>query len=138
MLYSSFPLATYFTHGMVCISVLTSQFIPSFPCPPCVHMSSLYVCISIPALQRGSTVPFFKIPHLCINLSYSFTLRAPRSLLYFFRTEIYFHQNKWIGKFTSAISFLRKAVRVAHHTPLPIGYPISFCGIYNDFTMRGQ
>ena len=27
--------------------------------PPCVHKFVLYVCISIPALQTGSSVPFF-------------------------------------------------------------------------------
>ena len=28
----------------------------------------LYVCISIPALQIGSSIPFFQIPHICINI----------------------------------------------------------------------
>ena len=38
--------------------MLLSQFIPlSFPC--CVHKSALYVCVSGPALQIGSSVPFF-------------------------------------------------------------------------------
>ena len=32
------------------LSVLISRFIPSFPCPPCVHTSILYVCVSTPAL----------------------------------------------------------------------------------------
>ena len=32
------------------LSVLISRFIPSFPCPPCVHTSILCVCVSTPAL----------------------------------------------------------------------------------------
>ena len=32
--------------------------------PPC-HMSVLCICISIPALQIGSSVPFFSIPCVC-------------------------------------------------------------------------
>ena len=31
-------------------------------------MSILYVCVSIPALEIGSHVPFFKIPHICVNV----------------------------------------------------------------------
>ena len=34
----------------------TSQFITPSPCP-CVHISVLYICVSIPALQVGSSVP---------------------------------------------------------------------------------
>ena len=48
-----------FTHGSVCMSVLLSQFIPSSPSPHCVHKSVLYVCVSNPSLQIGSSVPFF-------------------------------------------------------------------------------
>ena len=47
-LYSSFPLALYFTYGSVYMSVLLSLFVPPlFPllCPKSVF----YVCISIPA-----------------------------------------------------------------------------------------
>ena len=56
VLYSSFPQAVL--HGSVYTSMLPSQFIPlSFP--HCVHMSVLYICVSIPALQIGSSVPFF-------------------------------------------------------------------------------
>ena len=52
-----FPLASSFTPGSVYMSVLISLFIP--PASPCdVHMSLLDTCISIPALQIGSSVPF--------------------------------------------------------------------------------
>ena len=32
------------------------------------HKSVLYVCISIPALQIDSSVPFFWIPDMCVNV----------------------------------------------------------------------
>ena len=44
---SSFPLALCFTHDSVCMSVLLSEFIPPSPSPHCVHMSVLYVCVSL-------------------------------------------------------------------------------------------
>ena len=60
--YSSFLLAIYFAHGSVSMSMLLSKFVPlSLPC--CVHKSILYICVSILALQIGSSVPFFLFPH---------------------------------------------------------------------------
>ena len=53
-----FPLANYFTFGSVYMSMLLSLR-PSFPLPPRVLRSILYVYIFIPALQLGSLVPFF-------------------------------------------------------------------------------
>ena len=78
VLYGRFPLAIYFTHGSVFMSNLISQFIPPSP-QPHVHMCILYVCVSIPALQIGSSVPFFQIPHICLNircLCFSFWLTS--------------------------------------------------------------
>ena len=72
VLYRRFPLAMYFTHGSVHMSVLISLFIP--PTSPCdVHMSLLYACISIPALQIGSSVPFsrFRICALIYFICFS-------------------------------------------------------------------
>ena len=57
VLYNCFPLATYFTYVSVYISVLISQLISPSP-PHCVHMSILYVCISI-ALQIELIVAIF-------------------------------------------------------------------------------
>ena len=34
-----------------------------------VHTFVLYICVSISALQTGSSVPFFQIPHICIIYS---------------------------------------------------------------------
>ena len=48
-----FPLAIYFTHGSVCMSVLPSQFIPfSTPPPLCALVHSLHLCLySCPAYR---------------------------------------------------------------------------------------
>ena len=59
--HSSFPLAVCFTHGNVCVSTLLSQ--PGPPSPSHAVSTSLFsVCVSIAALQIGSSVPFFYIP----------------------------------------------------------------------------
>ena len=47
-----------YTHGGIYVSRLLSQFVPaSSACllgpPPCIHMSLLYVCVSILAPQIG-------------------------------------------------------------------------------------
>ena len=57
--YGGSSLALSFTRGRVCMSVPTSQFITHTPRPHHVHNSTLYVGISLPALQIGSSVPFF-------------------------------------------------------------------------------
>ena len=33
-----------------------------------VHTFVLYICVSISAFQTGSSVPFFYIPHMCVNI----------------------------------------------------------------------
>ena len=51
---------------------------PALSFPFCVHKSVLYVCVSIPALQIGSCVPFVQIPYIhvcvcvCVNIWYLF------------------------------------------------------------------
>ena len=37
-----------------------------------VHMFVLYICVSTSALQTGSSVPFFQVPHTCVNIRYLF------------------------------------------------------------------
>ena len=54
-------------HMVMCMSALISQFIPL---PPYVHMSLLYICISTPALEIGSSVPFFYSPQFFLFLTY--------------------------------------------------------------------
>ena len=37
-----------------------------------VHTFVLYICVSISALQTSSSVPFFQITHICVNIQYLF------------------------------------------------------------------
>lgn len=56
----TFPLATCCAHGGHCtsaVSILTSQSTPPSPSPP-VSTSALHICVSLSALQIGSSVPF--------------------------------------------------------------------------------
>ena len=62
VLYSRFSLVIYFihiSHISVYMSIPISQFIPPPLSPLGVHMFVLYICVSISALQTGSSVPFF-------------------------------------------------------------------------------
>ena len=52
----SFPLAIYFTQGHYSFNT-TLSFQPTLSFPHCVHKSIRYICISMPALQMGSSVP---------------------------------------------------------------------------------
>ena len=63
-LYRRFLLVIHFIHISVYMSIPISQFItPPPPTPPLfplgVHTFVLYICVSISALQTGSSVPFF-------------------------------------------------------------------------------
>ena len=60
-----FLLAICLTHGSVYMSIPISQFILL---PSSSHMSVLYVCFCILALQIGSPVPFFQILHMYVNI----------------------------------------------------------------------
>ena len=60
------------------MSIPISQFIPPYPQ---VHLSVLYVCISVPALQIGTPVPFIRSHiHALIYICFSFS--CPSSPLY--------------------------------------------------------
>ena len=52
------------------VDICQSQFpnLPTLPFSRYVHMPILYVCISISALEKGSSVPFFQSPHKCLNI----------------------------------------------------------------------
>ena len=66
-LYTSFPLTICVTHGRVYMSVYISCVYvsgtlsgrPTLPFPHNVHKFFLYGWVSLPALQTGSSVPFF-------------------------------------------------------------------------------
>ena len=48
-----------------CIRVdATFSIHPTLSLPNCVHKPTLYICRSIPSLQIGSSVPFFRIPYI--------------------------------------------------------------------------
>ena len=72
VLWFCFPPANYFTFGSVYMSILLSLR-PSFALPPHVIKSIIYVYLFIPALQLGSSVPFFFLmPYICaLALGYS-------------------------------------------------------------------
>ena len=59
VLHSGFTLAISFTHGSVYLSRLQSQFVPPSSSTTGSHMPFLYLCLSIPALQTGSSVLSF-------------------------------------------------------------------------------
>ena len=64
-----------FSYIIVSIYIYLSQSpSPSQPSPTfslAVHTFVLYLCVSISALQIGSSVPFFYIPHTRIYINYS-------------------------------------------------------------------
>ena len=62
MLHSRLVLVTIL-HMVVCI-LYVNPYLQLTPPPPHVHMSILYTCISIPALQIGSLVSFYRF-HVC-------------------------------------------------------------------------
>ena len=72
VLYSTFSLVICIIQSSVNMSSPISQFI-LFPLPPFgVHTFIIYICVYISALQIGSSVPFFQIPHICVNIQYLF------------------------------------------------------------------
>ena len=69
VLSGSFPLAVCFMHSGVYVNP-NLPICSTFPFPPWVHTSGLYICISIPTLQIGSFEPFFWIPYIFTNTWY--------------------------------------------------------------------
>ena len=69
---SKFPLPICFTYGNIYVSILLSQFVPAFPSLTVSRSLFSYVCLSIAALQMGSSVPSFQTPYICINMQFLF------------------------------------------------------------------
>ena len=92
--YSKFPLAIYFAYVNVYVSVLLSIHYTLF-FPHCVHMSVLYVCISVAALPIGSSVPSFYIPYICVNMWHLFFSFWLTSLYAIGSRFIYLIEVKW-------------------------------------------
>ena len=66
----------FYTQYQQCVCVNPNLPTPPTPPAPCfslgIHTFVFYVCVSISALQTRSSIPFFQIPHICINTLYLF------------------------------------------------------------------
>ena len=62
----------FYIWSCICFSAILS-ICPTFSFPCCVHKSFLYICVSIPAMQIGWSVPFSRFH---INLFFSFWLTS--------------------------------------------------------------
>ena len=63
----------FYTQYQQCIYVNPNLPIHPSPTSPLgIHTFVLYVCVSISALQASSSVPFFQIPHIWVNIRYLF------------------------------------------------------------------
>ena len=57
----------FYTQQHICVNPNLPVH-PTSPSPLVVYRFVLYICVSISALQIGSSVPFFQIPHICVNI----------------------------------------------------------------------
>ena len=57
---------------LICESNATLSICPAVPFPSGIRKTVCYICVSIPALQIGSLVPFFQIPYICVQVQYLF------------------------------------------------------------------
>ena len=79
-LYRRFSFIIYCVHSSVCISIPVSQLIPPHPFPLGIHMFIPYIYVSISASHIRSSIPYFYIPHIHVNIWYlffSFWLTSP-------------------------------------------------------------
>ena len=83
-------------HMIVYRSKLLAQFIPTFSFP-----SVLTSPISTSAI--GSSVSFFQISYICINIGYFFTLGLTDSRFIHFVTMIQFHSFIWLSSISLSI-----------------------------------
>ena len=65
----------FYTHQCIHVNPNLPIHHTTTPTPPRlsplgVRMFVLYVCVSISALQTGSSVPFFQVPHICVTIRY--------------------------------------------------------------------
>ena len=71
-----YQLSVLYTSVYTCQSQSPNSSHPHHPHPRLsplgVHTFVLYICVSISALQTGSLVPFFQVPHICVNIRYLF------------------------------------------------------------------
>ena len=101
VLHSSFLLVIYFTHGGVYMSMLPSQFVLPSLSP---DVSILYICISIPSLQVGSSIQFsiFHIYALTYDIYFSlfdllyFTLYNSSRSIHIYKWPSFVPFNGWV------------------------------------------
>ena len=75
---TSYLFYTQYQWYIICLSQSPSSFYPFF-LPIDVCMFALYSCVSISAQQIRLYIPFFQIPHICINIQsllFSFLLTS--------------------------------------------------------------
>ena len=66
ILYNRFSLIIYFIHSIN--NVYMSMPIFHLPFPVGIYTFVLYICVSISVLPIKSSISFFWIPHICINI----------------------------------------------------------------------
>ena len=71
-LYRRFSFIIYCVYSSVCVSIPVSQLIPPCPFPLGIHMLILYIYVSISASHIRSSIPYFYIPHIHVNIRYLF------------------------------------------------------------------
>ena len=102
VLYGRFSLVTCFMYSFVYMPIPVFQFIPPLFSPLGVRIFVFYTCDSISTLQISSSVPFFQIPHRCINKPY---------LFFSFLTYFTLNDSLWVHSklANGTISFLFRA-----------------------------
>ena len=74
--FGQFSLLICFLHSIssVYTSIPVSQVIPPMPRFALGVLTFVfYICVSVSALQLRLSIPFFQIPHTCINIQYCFS-----------------------------------------------------------------
>ena len=63
----------FYIRMCICFNI-TLSILPTLSFPYCVHKSVLYGCVSFPAPQINSSVPFSYIPNTCVYVDVCFSL----------------------------------------------------------------
>ena len=87
----------FYTYMSIPISQIIPPRHPPFS-PLSVHIFVLYICVSISALQTGSSVPFFWIPHICINTCTPVFIAALLTIARSWKQPKCPSTNEWIKK----------------------------------------